>query len=96
MVRFHALRAQETLRVVDALYERNGSRADLAAVRRRAYAWLYFRMASGALAEGKAFPDGMRWLWRSLSCHVSPIWESKRHTAGILKHALNQMLVARR
>lgn len=91
-----ARRMDEYLIVLQRFYEQYGERSELRQARRQAFAWVYFRLASAALSEGRAFPDALRWLMKSVSLDIRPVWETKRHTMGILKHGLRQMVLERR
>ena len=87
----HSLRMREYLMVLNRFYQQHGEREDLQHVRRRAFAVAYFRMASAALSEGRAYPDGLRWLAHSLALDPGPAWRSRKHTGGIVKHGLRQL-----
>ena len=89
---FYARRMDEYRTVLERFYRRYGDRPELRRVRRSAFAWVYFRLASAALSDGRAYPDGLRWLVRSLLLDPGPARHSWKHAGGIVKHGLRQLV----
>lgn len=65
-------KGQDLLEVLDKIYGNPELPADADAVRQTAYARAYWFLAGGAVEGGQAFPDGAKWLARSLAASPRP------------------------
>lgn len=65
---------EDYLRVLDKFYQGADLPPEAQKVRREAYARAYWFMASGAIEQGRGFPEGARWLLRSFVSHLRPTW----------------------